>query len=443
MNGTTLAVGLLLALATGLLSGILPLRVAARPDLVHDLRSGPRGVLARIAPAGEAGRALLVTAQLALTLVLLAGAGLMGASFARLASVDVGFTRDAVLALRFERRSYAADEEGRAFEQALLGRVRSLPGVLASAIAPCPPLEGPCEVTGLEQIDDGAPADAARVEAIVTHAVTEDYFATLGVPLRAGSTFEPGLDADDPPVAIVNEAAARALFGGSALGRRIAVTHRLTAEGPAQVVGVVADVRDGGLEVEPRPAIYFSRRQTTPWYGTLFVAVEGDPYALVGDVRREARALDPDLPLTDVSTLGDLRAAATARTRIVLVLLFAFASLGLLLSAVGIYGVVSYAVVRRTREMGLRLALGAPTLALVRSVVGRPALLAILGSLAGLGGALALTRRVQGLLYGIEPWDPGVLGGATVLLIGIATAAAWIPTRRALRVDPVETLRGE
>jgi putative ABC transport system permease protein len=443
MNGSTLAVGLLLALATGLVSGLLPLRVAARPDLVRDLRGGPRGVLARLAPAGEAGRALLVTTQLALTLVLLAGAGLMGASFARLANVDVGFTRDDVLTLRFERRSHAADEEARVFERALLERVRSLPGVLAAAIAPCPPLVGPCEVAGLQQLDDGAPAGTGRVETVVTNAVTGDYFATLGVALRAGSLFETGLEADDPPVAMVNETAARALFGGSALGRRIALTHRLTADQPAQVVGVVADVRDGGLEAEPRPAVYFSRRQTTPWYGTLFVAVDGEPYALVDDVRREARALDPDLPLTEVSTLGDLRAAATARTRIVLGLLLAFAALGLLLSAVGVYGVVSYAVVRRTREMGLRLALGAPTIGLLRSVVARPALLASLGSLAGLAGALALTRRVQGLLYGVEPWDPGVLGGATVLLIGVATAAAWIPARRALRVDPVETLRGE
>lgn len=443
MNGTTLVVGLLLALATGLASAILPLRVAARPDLVADLRSGPRGVLARIAPAGEAGRALLVTAQLALTLVLLAGAGLIGASYAGLAGVDVGFTRDAVLTLRFERRTHAAGDEGRAFEEALLGRVGSLHGVLAAAIAPCPPLAGPCEVTALRHLDDGAPAEDVPVEAIITNAVTAGYFATLGVPLIAGGTFEVGLDTDDPPVAIVNETAARALFGGSALGHRIAVTHGLTAERPAQVVGVVADVRDGGLEGEPRPAIYFSRRQTTPWYGTLFVAVEGDPYALVDAVRREARALDPELPLTDVSTLGDARAAATARTRIVLGLLLAFAALGVLLSAVGIYGVVSYAVQRRTREMGLRLALGAPALGLIRSVVGRPALLASLGSLAGLAGAMALTRRLQGLLYGIEPWDPRVMGGATVLLIGIATAAAWIPARRTLRVDPVETLRGE
>jgi hypothetical protein len=298
-------------------------------------------------------------------------------------------------------------------------------------------------VVGIQRVDDGEPVEEPGMNGIVANAVSDDYFTTLGVPLRTGRMFDVGLRADDPPVAIVNETAARTIFGGSAVGHRIAVTLSFTSERPAEIVGVVADVRDGRLEEEPRPAIYFSRRQLTPWYGTLFLRVQGDPYALVDDVRREARALDPDLPLFEVSTLGDLRSAATARTRVILWLLAAFAGLGVLLTAAGIYGVVSYAVLRRTREMGLRLALGAPAPDLVRSVVVRPALLAAAGALAGLAGALALTRQVRGLLYGVDPWDGGVMGSATALLVAIAVAAAWIPARRAVRTDPAETLRGE
>ncbi len=442
VNGVALAMALTLALGTGLVSALLPLRAVVRPELAGALRGGPRGIVARTGRAGEAGRALLVSAQIALTLVLVAGAGLMAASLSRLSAVEVGFTRDDVLALHFERRAPYSDEERMSFERELIGRLRGLPGVERVAIAPCPPLEGPCEMAALRQLDD-TPAGEGRPTPIVTHAVSDDYFATVGVPVLSGRTFDARERSDQPPLAVVNETAARTLFGGNAVGHRIAVTHAPTESATAEIVGIVGDVRDGRIEGAPTPAVYFSRRQTTQWYGTLFLAVRGDPWTLLGAVRREASALDPDLPLFEVTTLGDLRSAATARTRVVLGLLLAFASLGLLLSAVGIYGVVSYEVLRRRREMGLRLALGAPASGLVRSVVGRPALLGGLGAVAGVAGAFALTGQVQGLLFGVEPWDPRVMGGATMLLVGIAVAAAWIPARRALRVDPVETLQGD
>jgi len=443
VDGSALAAGLVLGIATGLLSGLLPLRAASRADLTRDLRGGSRGLVARLGPTGEAGRSLLVATQLALTLVLMAGAGLMGASLARLSGVEPGFAHDDVLTLRFDRGPGRTPGEMRAFEEDLVLRLAALPGVLAVATGPCPPLAGACEVTGVRQIDDQPPVDFGDMEGILTYEVSEGYFSVLGVRLRDGRGFGPGDRAEDAPVAVVSEAAARRLFGGSAIGHRIAVTHGLTDGRQAEIVGVVADVRYGLLEEEPMPALYFSRHQATPPYGTLFVRTSGDPAAVVEAVRREVGAADPRLPLFDVSTLGERRASATARTRVILRLLLSFALLGLLLSAVGIYGVVSYAVVRRTREVGLRLALGAPARDVMRRMVAGPAFLAAAGAAAGLGGALALTRHVRGLLFGVEPGDPRVLATATLVLAGVALAAAWLPARRAARLDPAETLRGE
>ena len=443
VDGSTLALAVLLALATGLVSGLLPLRTAVRPDLARDLRAGSARVLSRLVSRGEGGRGILVATQLALTLVLLAGAGLMAASLARLAAVDVGFAYSAVLTLRFERRALGSDAEALAFEEELLSRLGALPGVVSVATAPCPPLTGACSVTGIRQVDDRRAADPAHMERIVTYAVSDDYFATLGVPILQGGGFEAGVRAGEPPVAVLSETAARRLFGGSAVGHRIGVTVALTSEQPAEVVGVVADVRYDGLEVEPMPAIYFSRRQMTPWYGTVFLRMQGDPYGVLEAVREEARSLDPAMPLFEVSTLGELRGAATARTRVILGLLLSFALLGLLLSAAGIYGVVSYAVVRRTREMGLRLALGATAHAVVQMIVRRPVWLALAGSAAGLAGALALTRYLQELLFAIKPWDPRIMAAAMGILVSVALAAAWIPARRATRLDPAQTLRAE
>jgi hypothetical protein len=241
----------------------------------------------------------------------------------------------------------------------------------------------------------------------------------------------------------VNEAAARHLFGGAALGDRISVTHPLTDEVQAEVIGVVADVREGALETPVMPALYLPRAQAPRPYGALLVGVDGDPYAVLDGVRAASAALDPTLPLTDPTTVAELTAAATARTRVLVGLLAAFALLGLLLSAVGVYGVVSYDVLRRTREMGLRVALGASTGDVLRGVALRPALFAAAGVGVGVAAALLLTERASGLLYGVRAGDPRVLAAASAVLLLVTSIAAWLPARRALAVDPAETLRGD
>jgi predicted lysophospholipase L1 biosynthesis ABC-type transport system permease subunit len=191
------------------------------------------------------------------------------------------------------------------------------------------------------------------------------------------------------------------------------------------------------------PAVYFARAQSTPPSGTILVHTSGDPEALLDGVRAVVRAVDPSLALADVTTLSALEDVATARTRVLLWLLLAFSAVGLLLSAVGIYGVVSYDVQRRTRETGLRLALGAPAADVLRSTLARPAIFAGVGSALGVAGALVLTRQLRALLFQVEAGDPRIMAGSTLVLLGVAVAAAWVPTRRALKVDPAQTLRGE
>jgi putative ABC transport system permease protein len=441
VDAGVLGAGLGLVAAVVLLAGLLPAWLGARPDFDRGLRSGARLHGSLHGDAAELGRAGLVVVQITLTVLLLAGTGLLAASFARLSSVDVGFTHRNVLALRYERGS-ASEGADHAFEAMLLERLRGLPGVQAAAIGLCAPLAGVCEIRGLRRLDDREVPESESVP-LLTYAVDDDYFGALGIPLRAGRVFD-GRDAtDNAPVVVINEAAARLFAGESPIGHRIGITHELTSERPAEIVGVVADVPYGTLEGGAIPAVYLSRRQAPSAYGTIFLRVATEPTSLVDAVRAAVAHVDPTLPLYDITTLEELEAVATARTRVVLWLLAVFAVTGLLLSAVGLYGIVAYAVAGRTREMGVRLALGASAANVVRIVLTPAVRLVIVGTVLGIAAALALTRFLGVLLYGITPSDPRVLGAAAVVLLVVAaTAAAW-PAMRATRVDPAVALRGE
>lgn len=437
MDGSVLVVGVLLAIVTGLLAGLVPARLASKPDLTHDLRAAS-GSVGRRAATLE-GRGLLVAGQLALTLVLLAGAGLMAASLDGLSRIDAGFANTGVLSLRFERSRSASEAQNLVFESQLKERIAALPGVEAVAIAPCAPLTVRCEVAGVRQVDDRAQEGFGGV---LTYEVSTEYYTTLGIRVVEGRTFDETDRKDAPPVAVINETAARTLFGTpSAVGHTIAVTRSITDGRMARVIGVVADVRYAELEEAAMPAVYFSRSQSVQGYGTLFVKTKGDPYEQVGAVRSVAMSLDPELPLYDVASLADVRGRQVARTRVLLALLVAFAATGLLLSAVGLYGIVALSVSRRTREMGLRLVLGAPGVTAL--VMRRPVLLAGAGVGLGLLAAVATTRFVRGLLFGVSPSDPRVLGIAAAGLLGIAALAAWIPARRVNRIDPATALRSD
>jgi predicted permease len=437
------AIGIAITVTMGLLLGLLPARTVSRPDLTRDLRAGRSDVGAR-RDTLHIGRSVLVAAQLALSVVLVSGAGLMAASYARLSRVETGFSEENVLTVSFQRGPGPTSEQDRLFEEEALARLSALPGVVSVATAPCPPLTAACETVGVRQIDDQPPADFGDMESVILWEVSSDYFRTLGVRVIEGRVFS-GVDRQSThPVAVLSESAARKFFPGtSPVGHRIAFTHELTTPQLAEIVGVVGDVRYGPLENDMTPAAYLSRQQAPSGYGTLFVNVRGDPLARVGDVRRELAAIAPDLPLTDVTTMAKRSARATARTRVVLSLFSAFAALGLLLSAVGLFGVVSYSVLRRTPEMGLRLALGAGNRSVLRLVMTPATVLAVVGSALGLLAAFVLTRYVRTLLFGVQPSDPRVLAGAAMILISVALLAAWLPARRATRIDPATALRGD
>jgi len=478
-DGTVLLFGLALALGTGLLFGALPARAASRADLAGGLRGrlgsglGAGGAWSpdrhspdRHSPDRQApgrhmpgrlmrgryvrgkqalGRQALVVAQLSLSLVLVAGAGLMVVSFVSLDRVALGFEPGGVVSARYELGAGVPEDEVRAFNEGLLERVGALPGVESASLTGWPPLGQGLETRGIRRVDDGPVIDYGDMEGIVTHYVSDGLLETLGVELVEGRGFGAWVGPDDPPVALVNETAAREVFGGgSALGHRIAVTDELTSEdNMAEVVGVVPDVRQRSLEAPVEPAVYFSTRQAPLPYGTILVRTAGDPADIIPALRGAVLDVRADVPLFAVATLESLVAAATARTRVITLLLATFALVALILSAVGLYGLVSYSVTRRTGEMGLRMALGADRRRVLGLVARGPVVLAALGCGVGLVAARWSGGVLAGLLFGVQAGDGRVMAAAVAVLFATAAAAAVVPAWRAVRVDPCTALRGE
>ena len=292
-------------------------------------------------------------------------------------------------------------------------------------------------------MDDGPEFDYGDMGGILSYQIFDDYFATIGAELLSGRTFTSDDVRGAPPVAVVSETAERQLVGSNALGHRISVTNEITGEQMAEVIGVVADVRYRSLEEPLGPAIYFSARQDPRGYGTLLVRAGSAPLALAGSVRGVASDLSPDLPLTNWTTLASIVSTATARTRVILWLLVAFAASGLALSGLGLYALVSYSVMRRTREVGVRMALGANRPRVLGMVASGPVTLVMVGTAVGVVMAMALTRFMGTLLFEVEPGDPLVLALSVALLASVTCAAAFLPARRATRVDPSVVLRGE
>lgn len=439
----TLLAGLLLTLLCGVLLGLAPARAASRSASAGELRANRQAGRRRTGVSGELARDVAVAFQLGLTLVLLAGSGLMLASFGNLASVRLGFRAEGVLTARYELGPQAGADEIRAFDAALLERLQRRPGVEAAAVGVCAPLVGPCDLLGVRSVD-GEPTGEGTDAWMHTLSVSPSFFDALGIRLLRGRTLPAGLDPSDPPLAVISEAAAQTYFPGvDPLGRRLALTHSATAERSAEIVGVVEDVAYSDLEDDAMPTLYFSAEQVPAGWGFILLRGSGDPAERAGDLRRAVLALTPDRPPREVTPLATLAAAATARTRVILGLLALFGLTALFLSAVGLWGLVSQSVSRRTREMGLRRALGARAGSVLRSVIARPVLLSLGGLALGLAAARLLTPRLEGLLFQVDAADPGVLAAAALLLLAVAVTAALVPARRATRVDPAEALRTE
>ena len=429
-------------IATVAMCGLMSLAFALAPALHaparalgDSLKSGGRSV-----GAGSRLRDALVVAEVALSLVLLVGAGLLMRSFVRVMNVDPGFVASGLLTFQVSvPAKYATAETRQALLDALFERLESLPGVVRAGGSTRIPLRS--GVTTFLDIEGRTFSSDARPEVEFRRASSR-YFEAMGIPLLRGRAFSPADRADARRVAIVNRRLAERHFAGvDPVGQRIRFF-----QGDPQwwtIVGVVGDVRQFGLEAEAPPEVYMHFAQGPPTAPIIAVRTQGDAAAATGAVRQALREVEPDLVVWNMSTMDGLVAESVARRRMSMQALAGFSALALLLASIGIYGVLSYFVHDRRREIGVRLALGAPASSVVRLVLGRAAAMTALGIGLGLLGAVGLARVIGALLYGVRPLDPVTLASVIGVLSVVALAASYLPARRAMAVDPLVALRTE
>jgi putative ABC transport system permease protein len=447
LDARVLGFSLLISVLTGVLFGLAPALQAAKPMLNEVLKDSGRG------SSGGLGRSrllgALVVAEIALALVLLVGAGLMIRSLQRLQAVNPGFNSERLLTMRFSLppQKYPREQIG-VFNQQLRERLRALPGVRAAALSSDLPLSGHTSAGSIElEGKTAAPADGEI--RMYRHRVTPQFFSTLGIPLLKGRDFTPDDHAQAPGVVIISEALARRYWPGEdPIGKRLRETG---SENPwLSIVGVAADVKYRGLPQNPNadPDVYFPLLQFPLREGginnlSLAVRTEADPTSLTAAIRGELQKLDPNLPVYGITTMAQQVARRTTQSRFSAWLLGVFGALALVLSAVGIYSVMAYAVQQRTHEVGIRLALGARVGDVLRMVVWRGMCLALIGVALGLAAALALTRVMKNLLFNVSATDPATFAGVALLLVGVALVASYIPARHATKIDPLLALRHE
>jgi putative ABC transport system permease protein len=434
-----LVFALALSLVTVLVFGLAPALATSRVDLSESLKSVTRSV------AGRRGRFRngLVVAQVALSVILLVGAGLLMRSFMRLRGVDPGFDAHGLLTAEVSLgRAYGDSAVRSQFFDTYLTRVRALPGVTGAAFSSTLPILNQGGNVGAW---DAAhpPVDASEVRLAYQRAVKPGYFETMRIPILEGRDVEPTDGSSAPPVMVINQTMARTLFPGqSPLGREVGVDAGEEGGTRLRVVGVVGDVRVNGLAYDPAMVMYFPYEQQ-PQYTMRLVARSARPTALVGPLRAALAELDPDIPLADIRTMDEVLSGSVSDTRVVMRVVGAFAGVALLLAALGLYGVLAYFVTRRSREIGIRVALGASVREVFGLVLGRGFALVGLGLVFGVIGALAATRLVRTFLFEVAATDPTTFVGVGVFFAVVALVACLVPAWRAWRVDPVAALRTE
>ncbi|HET6851459.1 MAG TPA: FtsX-like permease family protein, partial [Pyrinomonadaceae bacterium] len=426
--------------------GLIPAWHASKPDLQTALEqsgrtSGPGASRLRF-------RQLLVVFQVSIAVMLVIGAGLLIKSFWVLQQVDPGFQAEGVLSagLMLPFAKYADPGQINNFHKQVLERISALPGVKSATIA----YDDPLHSNWLDsfQIEGRVPSPDQSLSANFIP-VGPDYFDTVGVRLAAGRKFTPQDDQDHPGVAIVNESFARHYFPNeNPLGQRMRPAppgriwnnQRLTS---FEIVGIVRDVKSAGLEAPSEPAYYLPASQAPLQDMTILVRTTTDPLSLVGPVRQAVLSIDPNQPISNVSTLERLVDDSIAQRRLNMLLMGLFGGLAMLLSAVGIYGLLSHAVTQRTQELGIRMALGAQVGDVLKLVLRQGMMLALAGEAIGLIGAFALTRLIRGLLFGVTPNDATTFIAVAGVLTIVALLACYLPARRATKVDPLIALRYE
>ena len=428
---------------TGIVFGLLPALSASKADVNVSLKEG--GTRGSTAGAGARRlRSALVVSEIAITVVLLAGAGLMIRSFSAIQAVDPGFRPERIMTFDFAlpMTKYKEEPQRAAFFEQLTARAAALPGVERAAVIDSLPLSGGGNVLGFA-IDGQPPLPPEKVQDAEFFSVTPDYFDVMSIHFVRGERLSERHRTDVPDVAVINETMARRYFPGEdPIGKRVNLGD------PAKVpwitiIGVVGDARTGGLDKEPYPQMYVPAAQFPPRAMTFVARTSGDPAAVAPALRRELAAIDRDLPLYNVSTMERVLSDSISRRRFQMILIAAFAGVGLLLAAVGIYGVISYSVAQRRHEIGVRMALGARAADILKLVVGQGIGLTLAGVGLGLAGAFALTRVLSSLLYGVSATDPLTFVCVSLALLGVALLACLLPARRATKVDPMIALRYE
>ena len=430
---------MVVALATGIVFGIVPAFVStsrARDALSEGGRHGGSRRLHRLLRS-------LVVAEVALSLVLLTAAGLLMRSFVKLQSVDPGFRAAGVLtaSVRLAPTRYTQEQAGRLFRESI-ARIAALPGVQHVAGASCLPVPFPCIGTSFWRTDLPKPPDG-QLSSGQVRPVTPAFFRTMGIPQLAGRDFSDADTADSVPVAVVSEELVRQQFTAeNPLGRRLRI-HVDHANGRDDVewtiVGVVGNIRSS-LDGPVRQTIFIPKHQRPSTAMVLFVRTPQDPMLLAASLTRTVQAMDSEAPV-DVRTLDDVVGGTIARPRAITTVIGVFALVALALAAVGVYGVMAYWVQERTQEIGVRLALGATASSVFRLVLGQALRLVVIGLAIGLVAAGAATRLVERLLYGVERFDPATFAGTALVLLAAATAASYLPARRAMHMAPVDALR--
>jgi len=439
-DASALAYTLGLALLTGALFGAVPALRLSGADLGAAMKQGGGARRRRGWTIG--GRGALVAAEIAVALVLLVGAGLLLSSLGRLLDVETGFDPERLLAFTYSLpRDSVHAENPAAFHETFLNRLRGLPQV-AAAGGGVVPLRRHWSITMMIRAGETTwEPDAAP--SIGVQSVTDGYFEAVGMPLLRGRTFAATDRSGAPPVIVINETAARRFFGDAdPVGQPFAVRYGPTSgDVSAEVIGVVADVLYNPPDQGFMPEAYFYQPQAPEADIEVLVRTRGEPLQVLPEVRATMAMLDPEVPIYDATTGADIAAAQVSTTRVVMQLLAVFAGMAVVLAVTGIWGVVSYEVVQRRRELGIRLALGARNAQMVGLLVRDGLVSAALGIVAGMVMAAALTRYLTALLYEVDPADPVAFAGAAAMLLLVALLAAWLPGRQATRIHPAETLR--
>jgi putative ABC transport system permease protein len=443
LDGSVLAFTFLLSLLTGILFGVLPAWQATRLELNAMLSSGSRGATS----ARSHFRSGLVVAELGLALVLLIGAGLLGKAFWQITSVAPGFNPENVVTVRVDlpKARYEMVPAQTQFRERVLENLNSLPGVSAAMVSEIP-LGG--NAINHNFIIEGRPALTPGEEPeLYSRSVAGEYFRVLGIPILQGRALTRDDRSDAPLVGVINDSMARQYFGEqNPIGARIRWAR---SEGIQwiTIVGVVGNVRHFGLANAEEPAIYTPYAQSAQewkrWAEIVVRAPATVGPALVTQLKAMVWKVDPAIPVTKVRTMSEVMSISLAAQRFNTLLLGVFAAVALLLASVGLYGVLSFSVAQRTREIGIRMALGAQTRDVLRLVLRQGLTLSLLGIAAGVGVSLAGTRVLAGLLYGVAPTDPATFASVALVLVAVALVACLVPARRAMRVDPIVALRHE